>query len=105
MSFSFLFFLFFFLTQIIAGQWWPQPCHCPLMHMQALTTPTPSPAQPTSPVTSMSNTCSRCWPNPTATTTTTTPVTAPQLSLPQLPPPPQFRPHHHTNCPPAPCIT
>src|SRR6266702_1537074 len=50
MSFSFLFFLFFFLTRIIAGQWWPQPrCH-PLTHTQVLTALTPSPVQPTGPV-------------------------------------------------------
>src|SRR6266702_417398 len=76
MSFSFLFFLFFFLTQIIAGQWWPQPCHRPLTHTQVLTAPTPSPVQPTGPITSTSDTCSHHRPDP-ATTATTWTVTAP----------------------------
>src|SRR6266702_3049396 len=47
MSFSFLFFLFFFLTRIVAGQWWPQPRRRPLTRTQALTAPTPSPQRPT----------------------------------------------------------
>src|SRR6266571_5029187 len=76
MSFSFLFFLFFFLARIVAGQWWPQPCRHPLTRTQALTAPTPSPAQPTSPFASTSDTCSRCWPDPAATATTRT-VAAP----------------------------
>src|SRR6266702_625681 len=76
MSFSFLFFLFFFLTRIIAGQWWPQPrCH-PLTHTQVLTALTPSPVQPTGPVASTSDTCSRHQPDPTTTATTRT-VAAP----------------------------
>src|SRR6266702_4465402 len=76
MSFSFLFFLFFFLARIVAGQWWPQPHRHPLMRTQALTTPTLSPVQPTGPVASMSDTCSCRQPNPTATATTWT-VAAP----------------------------
>ncbi len=76
MSFSFLFFLFFFLTRIVAGQWWPQPRRPPLTRMQALTTLTLSPAQPTGPIASTSNTCSRRWPDPAATATTRT-VAAP----------------------------
>src|SRR6266702_914604 len=73
---SFFLFLFFFLTRIVAGQWWPQPRHPPLTHTQVLTAPTLSPAQPTSPVTSTSNTCSHHQPNPAATATTQT-VAAP----------------------------
>src|SRR6266702_3721970 len=76
MSFSFLFFLFFFLTRIVAGQWWPQPRRRPLTRTQALTAPTPSPAQPTGPVASTSDTCSRRRPDPAATATTRT-VAAP----------------------------
>src|SRR6266702_3508884 len=190
MSFSFLFFLFFFLTRIVAGQWWPQPRRRPLMCTQALTALTPSPQRPTpalvtsltppqpplpglsqpqqlqpdpppheniqisffvfsfssQPDRTMAATSLPSSPPPspacrqsrsrahtaetaarrcndlvaaptmaasaaatsivvTPTATAATPVTVPRPSLPQLPPPPRFRPRRRTNCPPAPCIT
>src|SRR6266702_119677 len=80
MSFSFLFFLFFFLTQIIAGQWWPQPCRRPLTRTQALIAPTPSLVQPTGPVASTSDTALVAGPTP------------PQPPLPGLLQPQQLQP-------------
>src|SRR6266702_5632708 len=78
MSFSFLFFLFFFLTRIVAGQWWPQPRRRPLTRTQALTSHTPPPAQPTGPVALTSDTCSHRRPDAAATATprTVAPPTA-----------------------------
>src|SRR6266702_1061460 len=91
----FYFLLFIFLTQTIAGQWQPQPCHPPHTHAGAHThLPPHHPRGTQAPATTETVTAPILSPKclPPALITSPTP---PQLPLPRLLHPQQPQPDPH----------